>query len=161
MAMEGQPIIDLSMVQGPVQPDDAQAPVQLAECGAEALFIGRTRLETHESHGRLVALHYEAYEDMAPKVLGQIALEAGMRYECQFIGLRHSLGRVGIGEASVLVRAMSPHRPGAFGACQDIMNRLKGLAPIWKREVWEDAREVWQEGQVVQTPLLDRKRQSS
>lgn len=127
------------MVDGPVserdaspRPDDAA----LFRCGAEAVFLGRTRAERCAELGELEALEYDAHREMAEAALSRIASEEAARCGCGFIGVRHAVGPVRLGEASVLVRVMAGHRAEAFDACRAVIDRLKREAPIWKREVW-------------------------
>ena len=105
-------------------------------CGGESIFLGRTRPERHPEHGPLMALEYEAHESLALAVLERIARDAAVRHGCGLIRIVHATARVGIGEASVLVQAATPHRAEAFAACREAIDRLKREAPIWKRECW-------------------------
>ena len=117
-------------------------------CGGECVFLGRTRIEIHPQHGRLVRLSYEAYEPMARGVLRDLAQHAAQQFDCLAVRLHHSLGDVPPGEASVLVQVACGHRAAAFEACRHLIDRLKAEAPIWKREVWADGT-TWSRGQPV------------
>jgi len=114
-------------------------------CGAEAVFLGRTRVETHSELGKLIRLEYEAYEPMARQLLGDMAREAGQRFGCEAVRIAHTIGPVEPGEASVVIQAATPHRGEAFDACRYLIDRIKHELPIWKREVWEHG-ETWVEG---------------
>ena len=140
-------IIDVELTQGPVRQEDAApgAAAWLSGMGGECVFLGRTRAETHAGYGPLVELEYEAYAPMASALIAEIARDAAREFGCGFIGVRHSVGRVPVGEASVLIRALAPHRNEAFLACRLMIDRLKREAPIWKRERWEGG-VTWQEG---------------
>jgi molybdopterin synthase catalytic subunit len=105
-------------------------------CGGECVFLGRTRPQRHPEHGMLEALDYEAHESLALAVLERIAREAAVGHGCGLMRIVHATGRVGLGEASVLVQAAAPHRAEAFAACREAIDRLKREAPIWKRECW-------------------------
>ncbi len=120
-------------------------------CGGECVFLGRTRPEEHPEHGRLEALDYEAHEALAVAVLERIAQDAADRHGCGRLKIVHATGRVGIGEASVLVQAAAPHRAEAFAACREAIDRLKREAPIWKRECWI-AGSTWVAGVPVDHP---------
>ncbi|MCA9311827.1 MAG: molybdenum cofactor biosynthesis protein MoaE, partial [Phycisphaerales bacterium] len=80
--------------------------------------------------------------------IARIARETGAELQCSHIGVRHSLGRVAVGEASVLVRVSAGHRDQAFRACRRVIDELKAQAPIWKRECWSDGT-TWQDGTPV------------
>lgn len=128
--------------------EDGAADAGLAACaglGGECVFLGRTRAELSDSLGPLVALEYEAYSPMAIGVITRIAQDAARECDCGFVAVRHSVGVVPVGEASVLIRVISAHRNEAFVACRMIIDRLKREAPIWKREQWERGA-TWQEG---------------
>ncbi len=141
-------IIDVAIVPRSVRATDARPPVTLPHCGAEALFLGRTRAESTDADGRLEALDYDVYPDMALARLEEIASAAAKQHHCAYIGVRHAQGRVPIGEASVLIRALAGHRDQAFAACRNVIDELKRSAPIWKKEVWTRA-ERWR----ADTPL--------
>lgn len=135
--MHSGPVIDVVLVDGPVAPDAATPPPGLvATCGGETVFVGRTRAEEHESLGTLTALHYDAYRPMAAAVIETIAHEEAARAGCAFVGVRHTVGRAAVGEATVLVRAVARGRVEAFEVCRRVIDRVKSEAPIWKREEW-------------------------
>ena len=108
--------------------------------GAIVTFDGVTR---NESRGRSVRyLEYEAYAPMAIKTMHQIATEARERWEIDRIAIVHRLGRVDISKTSVAIVVTSAHRKAAFEACHFLIDRLKQIVPIWKREFFEDGA-VW------------------
>ncbi|WP_217594081.1 molybdenum cofactor biosynthesis protein MoaE [Cohnella sp. GbtcB17] len=107
--------------------------------GAALLFAGTTRGLTGEQ--RTVTLDYEAYEPMALAALRQIGDEIGERWPGTLCAIHHRIGRVGIGETSVLIAVSSPHRALAYEASRYAIERLKQTVPIWKREVYEDGSE--------------------
>ena len=141
------PIPLLSITADPL---DVQAVVRRAEDeagagrpGAVAVFIGNVRAE---NAGRRVAeLHYEAYEPLALKVLGIITDEVREAWPGVAVTVRHRVGRVGVGDTSIVIAAASPHRSEAFRACRYVIERVKQIAPIWKRETF-DGGEEWIEG---------------
>ena len=103
--------------------------------GAIVTFIGTTRIE---SRGRSVLhLDYEAFEEMAEKVMAEIAAGLKERYEICEIAIHHRTGRVGIGEPSVVVAVSAPHRQDALAACKDAIDTLKEQVPLWKKESYE------------------------
>ncbi len=112
--------------------------------GAVVTFDGVTRNNTKGRATRY--LEYECYEGMAIKMMAQIGREIAQTGSISRIGIIHRLGRLEIGEASVVVVATSPHRKAAFDAALDGINRLKRMVPIWKKEYFADG-EVWVEGE--------------
>jgi MoaE-MoaD fusion protein len=104
------------------------------EAGAVATFVGTTRAH---SRGRTVtSLEYEAYEGMAEQVMFEIADELTARYELCAIAIHHRIGRVGIGERSVVIAVSAAHRQDALAACKDAIDTLKERVPLWKKEVY-------------------------
>lgn len=108
--------------------------------GAIATFVGRVR---NSSRGRDVTmLEYEAYPTMAQRVFAQIADEAKARHDIIDIAIHHRVGSLSVGEASVVIAVSSRHRAAAFDACRYAIDRLKQIAPIWKKEHSPDGA-VW------------------
>jgi molybdopterin synthase catalytic subunit len=127
-------------------PLDPAALVRFAErpeMGAVVTFSGNVR--DHNRGRRVEYLEYDAYRPMAERELGKIAEEAASRWSGR-IAIQHRVGRLEIGEASVLVVAACAHRGDAFDACRYAIDALKERVPIWKREVWEGG-EAWIEGE--------------
>jgi molybdopterin synthase catalytic subunit/molybdopterin converting factor small subunit len=118
--------------------------LQQAHDGAVVTFDGVTRDNTKGRATRY--LEYECYEGMAIQMMAQIGREIAAAGAISRIGIIHRLGRLEIGEASVVVVATSPHRRAAFEAALEGINRLKRLVPIWKKEYFADG-EVWVEGE--------------
>jgi molybdopterin synthase catalytic subunit len=108
-----------------------------ASCGAECVFLGRTRSETHAELGELIQLEYEAYGPMAQRLLAVMARDAAARFGCQAVRLVHAQGVVKLGQASVVIQVAAPHRGEAFDACRYLIDRIKHELPIWKREIWQ------------------------
>lgn len=93
-------------------------------------------------------LEYEAYSEMAVPAMERIADEVRRRWDVINVAIVHRVGRLEIGEASVVISVSSPHRVEAFEACRYAIDRLKENVPIWKKEVWADGEE-WIEGSVI------------
>jgi molybdopterin synthase catalytic subunit/molybdopterin converting factor small subunit len=107
--------------------------------GAIATFTGTTRVE---SRGRsVVHLDYEAYEGMAERVMQEIADDLLARHDLCAIAIHHRVGRVGIGETSVVIAVSAPHRHDALAACKDAIDTLKERVPLWKKEVYQGGEE--------------------
>jgi molybdopterin synthase catalytic subunit len=111
--------------------------------GAVASFIGLVR--DHNQGRRVSFLDYEAYEPLAVRALGRITEEVGQAWPDTRLGVHHRTGRMDIGEASVIIVAVSPHRANAFAACRYTIERIKQIVPIWKHEHFEGG-DVWLEG---------------
>ena len=111
--------------------------------GAVVTFLGLVR--NHNVGRRVRYLEYEAYEPLAVKAFERIAAESGERWPSARIALHHRIGRLDIGEASIVIVVRSPHRGDAYSACRYAIERVKQIAPIWKREFF-DGGDVWIEG---------------
>ena len=114
------------------------------EDGAVVAFEGVVRNNTKGR--RTLYLDYECYEPMAVKVMTEIGLDIARSHAIGAIAMVHRLGRLEVGEASVVVVATAPHRKPAFEAALEGINRLKRTVPIWKKEHFADG-EVWVEGE--------------
>ena len=111
--------------------------------GAVTTFVGLVR---DQNLGRRVLhLDYEAYEPLAVRSFERIAEEAAVHWPSIRLGIHHRTGPVAIGEASIVIVAASAHRAEAFAASRYAIERVKQIAPIWKREYFEGG-EVWIEG---------------
>ncbi len=111
--------------------------------GAVATFLGLVR---DSNQGRRVThLEYEAHAPLAVKAFERIDAEIRGRWPAARLALHHRVGRVEVGEASVVIAAASPHRADAFAACRYAIERVKQIAPIWKHEFFEGG-DVWIEG---------------
>jgi len=111
--------------------------------GAVATFVGLVR---DNNLGRKVLhLEYEAYEPLAIKALEQICGEAVHEWPGVRLAVHHRIGRLAIGEASIVIAAASAHRAHAFAASRYVIERVKQIVPIWKHEFFEGG-EVWIEG---------------
>jgi MoaE-MoaD fusion protein len=123
----------------PLSLEAAVEEVASEEAGAIATFVGTTRIH---SRGRTVTqLEYEAYEGMAEREMETIADELKARYELCEIAVHHRIGRVGIGERSVVIAVSARHRADALAACKDAIDTLKERVPLWKKEVYEGGEE--------------------
>lgn len=114
------------------------------ECGATVTLDGYVRQFTK---GReTLYLVYEAYEPMAIKEMQKLIDEARERFEIANVGIVHRLGRLEIGETSVVISVAAPHRRAAFEACEWLIRELKKTVPVWKKEVYAGGEE-WIEGE--------------
>lgn len=111
--------------------------------GAVASFIGLVR--DHNQGRRVSFLEYEAYEPLAMRALQRIVGEAREAWNDTRVGVHHRTGRLELGEASIIIVAISPHRAHAFAACRYTIERVKQIVPIWKHEHFEGG-DIWIEG---------------
>jgi molybdopterin synthase catalytic subunit/molybdopterin converting factor small subunit len=125
--------------EAPLSLDAAVDEVRDERAGAIATFLGTTRIQ---SRGRTVTyLQYEAYEGMAEAEMERIARELGDRHDLCAIAIHHRVGRVDIGETSVVIAVSAPHRQAALTACREAIDTLKETVPLWKKEVYEGGQE--------------------
>jgi molybdopterin synthase catalytic subunit/molybdopterin converting factor small subunit len=124
---------------GPVNLTAVIVEVVDERAGAIATFLGTVRAQ---SRGReVIALEYEAYEDMAEQVMAEIAEEVEERYDLCKVAISHRTGRVEVGGTSVAIAVSAPHRQDALAACADVIEALKARVPLWKKELYEGGEE--------------------
>jgi molybdopterin synthase catalytic subunit/molybdopterin converting factor small subunit len=127
------------LTHGPVNLTSVVVAVVDEQAGAIATFLGTVRAR---SRGRdVIALEYEAYEEMAEEVMAGIAANVEERYDLCKVAMTHRLGRVEVGETSVAIAVSAPHRQDALAACADAIEALKSQVPLWKKEVYEGGEE--------------------
>jgi len=125
------------------KPLDVQAvidAVQTEQAGAINVFIGTVRNQT--AHKSVVGLEYEAFEAMAIKKMEEIAEQAKAKFPVLKVGMAHRVGKLKLGEIAVVIAVATPHRAESFAACKFIIDTLKEVVPIWKKELFEDGN-VW------------------
>jgi molybdopterin converting factor subunit 1 len=118
--------------------------IQQPEDGAVILFEGVVR--NHTRSRRTLYLDYEAYEEMALKQMEELAGRALAQFAVRDVAIVHRLGRLQVGEVSVAIVVASAHRAAAFEACRWLIDTLKRIVPIWKKEYFEDGA-VWAAGE--------------
>ncbi len=128
----------------PIHPAEFVERLKAPADGAVVTFEGIVR--DHSRGKRTLYLEYEAYEPMALRTMQQIGSEVKQRFAIDAIGIVHRLGRLRIGETSVLIAVTAAHRRAAFEACHYAIDRLKQMVPIWKKEYFEDGA-VWAESE--------------
>ena len=131
------------ITEDPIEPSDLFADVVRDENGAVATFAGVVR--NHSGGKQTDYLVYEAYPAMAENKMAEIGDEIKARWGVVDVAMIHRVGKLEIGEISVLIAVASPHRAEALAACQYAIDRLKQIVPIWKKEVGV-AGESWVEG---------------
>ncbi len=135
---------EIRIVREPISTQAAVTALKRPEDGAALIFEGVVRDNTRGR--RTLYLDYEAYEAMALKQMEGLAEEARARFAVRAVSIVHRLGRLEIGETSVLIVVASAHRGAAFEACRWIIDTLKKTVPIWKKEYFEDGA-VWADGE--------------
>ena len=129
------------LIEGLLDVDALVRSIASVEHGAVCTFLGTAR---RTSEGRVVnLLRYDAYPEMAEKVIEEILVEAMRRHPDARVEALHRLGPCPLGEASVAVVAAAPHRDAAFAACRFTIDAIKERAPIWKQEVFDDGAARW------------------
>jgi len=143
----------------PLDPAPLVALVQAPNMGAVVTFAGIVR---NNFGGRATAyLEYEAYESMALVVLERLAGEARATWGTGAIAIHHRVGRLAIGEMAVLIVVAAAHRHEAFEAAEWLMDRIKEVVPIWKKEIWADGASEWIGKEVERKADLDATRPSA
>lgn len=128
------------ITENPLAVEGVISAVTTRTSGAVATFVGVVRAF---SRGRQVSyLEYEAYAEMAIVKMRQIEAEIRQKWEIERIGIQHRVGRLEVGEASVVIAVSAAHRPQALEACAYAIERLKQIVPVWKKEVSPDG-SVW------------------
>src|SRR5262249_25607453 len=134
----------VKIVRQRIVPHDIVPRLERPEDGAIVIFDGTVR--NHSRGRRTLYLDYDAYEEMALKEMRSLADEARRKFAIRNVALVHRLGRLEIGESSVLIAVFSSHRAAAFEACRWLIDTLKKTVPIWKKEFFEDGA-VWADGE--------------
>jgi MoaE-MoaD fusion protein len=134
----------IKLVRERIVPHQIVPALERPEDGAIVIFDGVVR---DNSRGRrTLFLDYESYEKMAVEQLEQLASQARERFAIRNVAIVHRLGRIEIGESSVLIAVFSAHRAAAFEACRWLIDTLKHMVPIWKKEHFEDGA-IWVDGE--------------
>jgi molybdopterin synthase catalytic subunit len=126
-------------------PIELQEAYDLANNGANGAVVVMSGMVRNQTEGRPVEyLEYQAYEPMALRVFAQIAKEVSQKWPIVTRTIiHHRVGKLRVGEISVLIAVGAPHRGEAFAACQYTIDTLKHQAPIWKKEHWSDGSSSW------------------
>jgi molybdopterin synthase catalytic subunit len=122
----------------PLETSAALEFVAAPEAGGISVFSGTTRAQAALGGRRLIALDYEAYTEMAEKQMRDLARRARERWPIVRLAILHRVGRVALGQASVLIAVSTPHRAESFEACRWLIDTLKAEVAIWKKEIWDD-----------------------
>ncbi|MGA7885439.1 MAG: molybdenum cofactor biosynthesis protein MoaE [Acidobacteriaceae bacterium] len=134
----------VALTSDPISAAAIAEPLKRGQDGALVVFDGIVR--NHTRGRRTLYLFYEAYPEMALARMKQLAAEALQTYPIRDVAIVHRLGRLEVGETSVVIAVASPHRAAAFDACRWLIDTLKQTVPIWKKEFFEDGA-VWAQGE--------------
>jgi molybdopterin synthase catalytic subunit len=129
------------LTRSPISMDDLVGEVAHPGCGGTCLFLGTVRNGPGE--GGVTAIDYSAYEEMVEVEFGRLVADASARWPEARIAVRHRLGTIPVGEASIAIAAAAPHRAQAFEACRFVIEEVKRRIPVWKKELRMDGTEVW------------------
>jgi len=135
----------------PIQTETLVLAAKQGSDGAVVVFDGIVRDNTRGR--KTLYLDYEAYEEMAEKQMAELATEAGRQFGVRGVTIVHRLGRLIIGETSVLIVVASAHRAAAYEASRWLIDTLKKTVPIWKKETFVDG-VVWADGEPFPTELV-------
>jgi molybdopterin synthase catalytic subunit len=137
-------------INGPITPEFITNSIakhsSKTDIGAHDIFLGQVRSDIIDDK-IVVAINYEAYQEMADDLFYEIREAAFAKYNLVCMHIYHSLGVVKTGEICLFVFVSSKHRKEAFDACQDIVEQIKAMTPIWGKEIFEDDSYVWKENQ--------------
>lgn len=132
-----------------IDPAAVLALVGAEEDGAALLFLGIVR--NHNDGRAVTGMTYEAYGEMAEKVLDAIASEAAERAGSDRVAVVHRVGELAIGEASVAIAVSSPHRGEAYDASRYVIEEIKARLPVWKKERYAEGEAQWLDGETPPT----------
>ena len=142
MSNEGRTNVNLTSQQLDV--NAALSSVRSPECGAVSIFLGSTRADIIDGK-EVVALKYEAYDDMALKTLRTLCDEVRQIHPVKHLYVSHRLGIVKVEEDSILIISSGEHRQESMKATEWLINKIKSRVPVWKKEIFADGGEVWKE----------------
>ncbi len=141
---EGEPSVVAALTREKIDAGKLAAEAKRGEDGAVVVFDGIVR--NHSRGRRTLYLDYEAYEEMAERQMRELGAQARERFGVRQVTMMHRLGRLEIGETSVVIVVASAHRAQAFEACRWLIDTLKQTVPIWKKETFADGA-VWAPGE--------------
>lgn len=131
----------IDIVETTIDPNALLEKVSSHQSGAVVLFLGNTREFTGDK--KTTFLSYECYPEMAISKLQDLRQEAIEKWQLLDVAIVHRVGKVDLGETSVAIAVSSPHRVAAFEAGNWLIDTLKKVVPIWKKEIWADGSQGW------------------
>ena len=133
----------IEILDSPLSVEAAVRFVTDPNAGGINVFLGTTRAEKSPDEKQLLALDYEAYQEMAVARLSTLVQDARKKWPVTKAAILHRIGRVAVGEPSVIIAVSCPHRAESFEACKYLIDQLKVDVPIWKKEIWADGSGTW------------------
>ncbi len=133
-----------SIVTAPIDVEALLQKVAAAEDGAAVLFLGVVR--DHNDGRSVSGMEYEAYVEMAERVLADISSEAAHVLGTDRVAVEHRIGTLAVGEVSVAIAVSSPHRDEAYRASRHVIEEIKKRLPVWKQEHYLDGERTWLPG---------------
>lgn len=140
----------VELTRDPIDTGELLTRVASYQAGAVVLFLGTTRQFTGSR--RTESLDYECYEEMAVDKLNELEGEARRRWPIVHCVMVHRLGHLQLGEASIAIAVSSPHRQAAFESANWLIDTVKQVVPIWKKENWADGTSQWVHPGAAETP---------
>ena len=133
-------------VQGPISPEKISQSIAnhatKTDIGGHSIFLGQIRAD-EKPEGKVLAIAYTAYEDMALEKAFEIREEIFAKYPLTCMHIYHSLGEIKVGEICLFVFTSSKHRKAAMQACDELVERIKAELPIWGKEILDAGESVW------------------
>jgi molybdopterin synthase catalytic subunit len=125
----------------PISVERMLAETAAPECGGTCVFLGTVRSGPEERG--VTGIEYSGYEEMVEAELGRILADTGERWPGARVAVRHRIGLVPVGAASIGIAVSAPHRAEAFAACRHVIEAVKQRVPVWKKELREDGTATW------------------
>ena len=135
------PTIDILISDQPISVEAIIPRIEDPDCGAQLVFIGTTRRTTSDRVTQ--SLSYDAYQPMAERELDKLARQAAVQWHLFHVAIHHRIGKVDIGQPSIIVAVSSPHRKPCMEAVPWLMDQIKSNVPIWKQETYENNDTTW------------------
>lgn len=136
----------IKIVEKPININDVIKDAMGDECGAVSVFIGAVRNKNDAK--KVTGIYYDAYKEMAERNLKEIEKEIKEKWKTKRVSIVHRIGKLKVGEISVVIAVGTPHRKEAFEACRYAIERIKEYLPIWKQEFYESGK-GWVRGKVI------------
>lgn len=136
----------IKIVEKPININNVIKDAMGDECGAVSVFIGTVRNKNDDK--KVTGIYYDAYKEMAERNLKEIEKEIKEKWKTKRVSIVHRIGKLKVGEISVVIAVGTPHRKEAFEACRYGIERIKEYLPIWKQEFYKSGK-GWVRGKVI------------
>jgi len=135
---------NVTLTSEPLDVNAALSTVRSSDCGAISIFLGSTRADIVDGK-EVAALKYEAYDEMALKMMRTLCDEVRKIHSVKHLLVTHRIGVVKVKEDSILIISSGGHREQAMKATEWLINEIKAKVPVWKKEIFVDGHEEWKE----------------